>query len=240
MSVLLPGDVINTTSHPRWYKIHLLILKWAIQLEQKIKGFKVWDHTHTLIYLGKILPSDWVWVPAKRDSLDFDALLQHEDWCFEVTWPRGKWTRWKDVIKSDWDIYRMRDHAPGALPVIYHIADPLDFSKTSIGLMRRAAWDLYGRHYDVGQLFNHIVQRLFGISRTVWKRFTDTGKMNKVCSAGVAYIYEKAKRSSEAAFGQRPWERPFRKNGKFIHIEATMPADYANAEEFMLVLSKNG
>jgi hypothetical protein len=81
--VPIPGDVINTESHPKFYEVHLWILKKGIRWHQRSLGFANWRHTHTMLYLN-------------------DRAI------FSCTWPHCKWETWEKVSKSDYDIYRPR------------------------------------------------------------------------------------------------------------------------------------
>lgn len=98
----MPGDVINTESHPKWWQFWLKALKWGIQRHQKKLGLKNWKHTHTMMY--------------------FD-----ETHIFSCTYPRTKWETWETVRERDFQVYRfvLRGWLDKDLPLLRGAADAM-------------------------------------------------------------------------------------------------------------------
>lgn len=236
------ADSICTESHPRWYKVHEQFLKGKIQLEQRIRGHSNWRHTHVVGYIGKMEESDWVWALLCKipnggwrvwrwhymTRPEFDELLKHDDWCVSMTWPRGRWIRWAEIRDNqDWDAYRQLESSD-ALEFV-STGRFQEFPERIQDWIREAAWSIIGRFYDVGQLLNFIVNRIWGLKRSRWLRITDFGKTNRVCSSAWGYCLEYGREKGRQVTGHWPWPRPFRaQDGRPVHLEAYMPADFAN------------
>jgi len=80
------GDVINTAppAHGSWWKlVHPLqsIPAWAIRRYQRTMGYRNWQDTHTMLYLG-------------------------DERILSVTWPKAKWEKLDKVAERCWFLYR--------------------------------------------------------------------------------------------------------------------------------------
>ena len=249
------ADAILTENHPAIYELHEQVLKLSIQGEQRIRGLNPHNHTHVVGYIGSISPDDWrvargkkiptgskfaPWRSRPMERRDFDALLEHDDWCISMTWPRGTWVRWATIRDGqDWDAYRMlaMEIVPARDLAGLKAARPSSefnpyqvYNDLQMGWIREAAWDVFGRFYDGGQLLNFIANRLWGLDRSVWVRMLDMGRSNRVCSSAWGYCMEFARVRSKGVTGRWPWPRPFReRNGKIVHLEAYMPDDWSNS-----------
>lgn len=232
----LPGDVISTISHPKWYEIHLHLLKWGIQSEQRIRGFKEWRHTHVMLFLGK-LSAEFIQKFISQilnAGLSPSDLSRHDDWIISYTFPKCTLVRWEQVISSDWYIYRMMSSNDLTGFVSRDTFHP--WKHYELSFLKESAGELLGRRYDIPQLLRWIVGRLFGISRSKWKLIPDLFKTWKVCSVAVAFWFEDTRQKVRDLTGKAPWIRPFRDGNDPVDIEASMPADYANSKHYMLVM----
>ncbi len=228
-----PLDTVNTTNHPSIFKLWKYLPVKMIQREQRLRGFKVSKHTHSMFYLGK-LPVDLIskYGPelSKTLKLSLTELYKHDDWLFSYEYPRCTLVRWDKVKDQDWDIYQLMES--NDLEGFISLEDCHQATDQEHYFACEGCFQMVGRKYDIPQLFRWIAGRLFGVPRSKWWIIPDLFKANKVCSVGVAYAYEYTRQKIRQFSGQAPWVRPFREKGSEVDIEATMPADYANSKSF--------
>lgn len=148
----IPGDVINTESHPKWYELHLRLLRWGIQRHQKKLGLSNPRHTHTMLFLD-------------------------DDHIFSCTWPKTKWETWEDVQKRDFDVYRfvLREWKPKDLPHLQYAAQIMIgthydvWQLVDIGILRLLGYsrEKWTRIFDGG-----VLQRVCSVAvRAVFESF---------------------------------------------------------------------
>lgn len=118
-----------------------------------------------------------------------------------------------------------------------------ELGKDDIKIMQKGAKKLVGTTYDVGQLLNIAVNQILGYPYDEKVKWFDMGAKRKVCSVGVAYIYQywrqKTGKKVQRLFSELNslyWEkwfvRDFYIDGGRWNVENTYPANFANTEMF--------
>jgi hypothetical protein len=95
---------------------------------------------------------------------------------------------------------------------------------------------MIGHWYDIIELGNYWLNRLFGVKRSAWKKVLDIGKRERVCSSSAAFIDRFAARCIHGLTHKWEWCQPFKlPGGGHAKSEAVYPADYANAKAYSWV-----
>ncbi len=161
-------------------------------------------------------------------------LYLDEDKVFSVEPPRARFAKLESLYNDKISVYRYTKR---------------DFEDDEIDVMMKAADELNGTIYDVGQLLDIAINRVLGYPHTIHYRVFDFAKYCKVCSVGVRVCYERARKYIEQKNGNEPMPRLFSKfkydtwlerdvvmsantEMRGVDVEATAPAHFANSEWF--------
>lgn len=188
--ILVCGDAVVTTGHPSLFKEwKRWIAVRGIQYYQWRKGFKEYKSTHVRGYVGKLTlkyavrahQSGLLDVEAERRGITIDELYtelcMHDDWCFSMTTPHGRWDRWADIYRDeDWRIQR---------PEFCDFAEEAERDA-----FEQSMWRWFGVDYEEEQLLDILVNERLRVPRNKFMRILDGGSDRTVCSGTLAAGYE--------------------------------------------------
>ena len=252
------GDTINIANHPAFYKFHIVIACWAIKKAQR-KVFKnvkrkigelIIDpnkDTHSMIKFSKgsinkyILNDNSVKV---GDKYKVNKIFKKEIWSkdFSVEPPVATYIPTEEYALDDITVYRPRKRI---------------LSESDIKKMLHATLPIIDTKYDYGQLVNILVNQILGYPYDEKVKWFDLGSKRKVCSVGVAVVYQKLRKvlESEGIIIERLFSKLNKANWKddFIkefnelgrwNVENTYPAMFGITDthfdnEFELILKMN-
>jgi len=152
-----------------------------------------------------------------------------EDNTFSVELPTTTMKPLEEYCLSNLSIYRLR--------LVSLNLDHMD-------MMKKAAKDMVGTDYDIGQLLDIAINQILGYEHQRRLTIFDFGRKKKVCSVGVRvafeYLYQKKFCSADSQSGKwlfdklNPDKWPEKKVDHFhgTDVEATSPAHFANSDYF--------
>ncbi len=152
-----------------------------------------------------------------------------EDNTFSVELPIATMKPLQGYCLSNLSIYRLR--------LVSLTSDHID-------TMKKAAKDMVGTGYDIGQLLDIAVNQILGYENQRRLTIFDFGRKKKVCSVGVRvvfeYLYQKRVRPADFQSGKwlfdklNPSKWLKKKVDQFngTDVEATSPAHFANSDYF--------
>lgn len=192
------GDTIGTVGH--LWPPQSAVVTLGIQAAQRYGRWPglpripspYWRITHSMAYVGQLdhaIVKDAVARGVVTVATASD-LVTHADWMLSMTTPCGCWTRYASVADREHYISRPR------------------FSTFGEPWKRRAfesaCWWWIGRKYDIGQLFDILVDVLGEFEPKKYSRLFDASPWRTVCSGAVASAYEAVRRQAIAAYGPLP------------------------------------
>lgn len=261
--IVRDGDVVNIANHPAITNVPSYVGCWGIRKAQKAAFDKPTqtypyrgptilvdptEDTHSMIHFSKtsierfILNNPNV-APADKNKVQ--AILKKNPWAkvFSVEPPVATFVPVEDFVMDEITVYR-------------YTYRPL--TDADIELMLLATLSIIGTKYDYGQLLNIAANQLLGYKYEEKIKVFDFGAKRKVCSVGVAVVYQKWRKVLEARGVQIPrlfsqlnanaWSKDFveefKKNGHHWNVENTYPAMFGLTHthfnnEFMPVLKTN-
>lgn len=160
---------------------------------------------------------------------DHTMLFFDQETTFSVELPIATTKPLKKYCLSNLSIYRLR-----LAPLT---ADHID-------TMRKAAKEMLGTEYDIGQLLDIAINQILGYEHQRRLSIFDFGRKKKVCSVGVRvvfeYLYQQSISTSDTYSGKwlfnqlNPEKWPKKKVEQFngTDVEATSPAHFANSDYF--------
>ncbi len=248
------GDVINTIGHPKWYQFILKIGYWGIRKAHKElfgKDFipygsipikiKPYMQTHSMIKFSNSSVRKYI-----INELKVRKILEKDRWAkvFSVETPIATLKDSKSFIFEDICVYR-------------YTKKRLD--ENDIKILLKATVPLLGTKYDYGQLLNIATNQMLGYSFDEKTKVFDMGGKRKVCSVGVAAVFQIWRKELEkqgikiprlfSKLNRNNWDPKFLKKFDEVgrwNVENTYPAMYALTKkyynsEFELVLRmRNG
>ena len=132
---------------------------------------------------------------------------------FEVTTPRAKYTPLSEILEKDKTFTAYS----------YTAAIP---SKSDLLSMLKVCDDINGTWYDIGELFDFMIQHILGYPTDEFHQWFDFGTDNLVCSVGVMVILM-------SWWKDRLKELGLPRPGGEAHVERCDPATFANHPTFV-------
>lgn len=255
------GDIININNNPSFWSIHSRIGCWGIRRSQKslFKGavhkyndgvrkliiIDPTDDTHSMVKFSRrsivehILNNDNI---SEAYQEKVEKILNKNKWSkvFSVEPPRATFIPVDDFSTDDISIYRYNHKN-------------IDYG--DISLLLRGTLSILGTKYDYGQLINILINQMLGYAYDEKVKWFDLGCKRKVCSVGVAAIYQYRKLNSMTKINRlfsklnnNAWSKDFVekfiKNGGKWNVENTYPAMFGLTDshfnnETRLVLKMN-
>ncbi len=223
------GDVINVVGHAKFWDIPMKIGFAAIKKAQyelfeepeKYGDYCPNDDSHSMMFFRKKL----------LEKSSYKNVTT-----FSVEPPKAKFIPTEKYAMKDITIWRYTKKK---------------FSKSDVEILLKAAEHIIGTKYDFGQLLDIAINQILGYPFDDKIKWFDFGNKQKVCSVGVATIFEKFRnetKSIDRLFSKlnfRKWSgsmiKKFYSNGGRWDIEQTYPANFSNSAthfntEFKLVL----
>jgi len=169
----------------------------AIRLYQRIHLYHHWKDTHTVTYVGDA-----------HGRFDTPHL-------FEATFPLAKYTPFDEWYSPDDHTYNINRYAD-AIP-----------NYEAETLFLEIFNEVEGSVYDVGELFDFLIQDILGYSLTYWGKWADFGERETVCSvvartAQMKWYNDKLKENGHC-----------RRPGGDIHVERTAPALFPDHDTYL-------
>lgn len=251
-STLKSCDVINISSHQKWWEFWLHITYYGIRKAQRdlFKDVKVLnmvnntmnptDDTHTCMFFR----TEDILTYAKPKITDLID-PKHFGYIFSCEYPEASFFPIDSILKDDIRIYRYNNNGT--------------FDNDDIKIMLEGCLPLVGTKYDIGQLMDIAVNQTAGYPYEYRHKWFDMGEEKKVCSVSIASIfaYWRHRKERQGEYNPRlfeklnynKWDKQFVK--KFMthknvwDIESTYPAMFSCTNthfdnEFRLILwSKN-
>jgi len=252
------GDVHNFIGHPKWYAIHEHIAYWGIRGTQKkvfknatinYNGLKLncnrYTHTAQKFSKGSIIKhiiNDPNVDQRHKDNIN--KIFKKWNWAktFSIEPPRATFIPLEDYALDDIAIYRYTKK---------------ELTDKDIGIMIKATLPMLGTKYDYGQLMNIAVNTILGYPYDEKVKWFDLGGKRKVCSVGMAVIFQKWRKVLESEgfnvqrlfrnLNKKAWTEKFIKDFKKLNrwdVENTFPAMFALTKthfdgEFELIIKMN-
>jgi len=253
------GDVINISNHPAFWKLHIVIAGWGIRRAQKklfkdakitlSNGFKFTpnDDTHSMVKFKKETIVKCILNNVKVSDKDKDKVIQifsKEKYAktFSVEPPKALYIPTEEYALDDITIYRYKNK---------------ELDENDIERILLATLPILLTDYDYGQLMNILVNQTLGYPYDEKVKWFDLGSKRKVCSVGVAVVYQKWRKDIEqiqefprlfSKLNKKRWDKEFikkfEKDGSRWNVENTYPCMFGLTKthfnnEFELILKMN-
>ncbi|MBW1810350.1 MAG: hypothetical protein JRJ87_19290 [Deltaproteobacteria bacterium] len=156
-----------------------------------------------------------------------------DDHCLSVEPPKCRWWALADLYDERITVWRYTKRT---------------FSDQEMEVMFKAAEELIGTKYDIGQLLDIMINEGLGYPNVLHYSIFDAAKSRKVCSVGARMAYEKVRKHLEAqgdnsmqrlfstfkdpAWALRPNVPDMNTQMRGVDIEATAPGHFANSHFF--------